>query len=237
MTSWLGISAQEDKKDNVSAKQEKEVTAPDDSIMTTISVADLTKMESEIKSLRQQLKGVKSNRDSLKSKYDKSFAKSQELSKKHAQSEQELTKLRGIVLQDDKERVDIASNFLYIPYESYSVDSIAITTYEGIHDVPLKEKYRIRYTLLKNYKIHISEFSNFLIQFQKEFNRFANDKFTSQKAQQLKSLRCYKAYLAYSDGKYTFLGSRMEKALSMLQSFKHGQKLDFNSMIQELSIH
>lgn len=237
MTSWQSISAQNDKKDNVPAKQENEVAVSDDSIMTTIRVADLTKMESEIKSLRQQLKGVKSDRDSLKSKYDKTLAKSHELSEKHAQTEQELTKLRGIVLQDDKERVNIASNFLYIPYESYSVDSIAITTYEGIHDAALKEKYNIRYTLLKNYKNHIVEFVNFLTKTQKDFNPFADENFAGQKVQQLKSLRCYKAYLAYSDGNYTFLGSRMKKTLTMLQSFKHGQKLDFNSMIQELSIH
>ena len=60
-------------------------------------------------------------------------------------------------IKSDKALISMASNFIYIPYEAYSVDSIAIPAYESVQDLILKLQYEIRYQLLKNYKEDVSE--------------------------------------------------------------------------------
>lgn len=41
-------------------------------------------------------------------------------------------------IKSDKALISMASNFIYIPYEAYSVDSIAIPAYESVQDLILK---------------------------------------------------------------------------------------------------
>ena len=43
-------------------------------------------------------------------------------------------------IKNDKALISMSSNFIYIPYEAYSVDSIAIPAYESVQDLVLKRQ-------------------------------------------------------------------------------------------------
>ena len=145
-----------------------------------------------------------------------------------------VNRLNEQLLKSDKCLINMASNFLYIPYEAYSVDSIAIRSFESVSDKALKEKHKIRYTLLKNYKKYIESFTAFLIgqrdESKKPFTKNANEAIQS-----LRSQPFYIAYHEYDDWGSTFLGkkiSNVEQQLKMFNGTSH--KVNFDIIINEL---
>ena len=80
------------------------------------------------------------------------------------------------LLKADTCLINVASNFIYIPYEAYSVKEIAIPAFQMVSDEGLKVKYKSRYELLLKYKEHIVEFISCLTEMKKVLsNPFAKD--------------------------------------------------------------
>lgn len=137
-------------------------------------------------------------------------------------------------LRSEKALISMASNFIYIPYEAYSIDSIAIRSFESVSDKSLKAKYLIRYTLLKNYKNDLVAFVAFLKQQQEELSRnpFRND--ANDVVSLLHQQPFYISYQQYEDWASTFLGGKIHFVENQLKSFKKSTKLNFGDIIDNL---
>ena len=143
-------------------------------------------------------------------------------------------KLKEQLLISDKCLINMASNFLYIPYESFSIDSIAIRSFESVSDNALRERHRIRYTLLKNYQRDLVAIVSFLKTQQEELRRnpFNND--ANEAISVLHKELFYISYHQYDDWQSTFLGNKIAIIENRLKSFKKNTKLDFNDIIISL---
>lgn len=120
-----------------------------------------------------------------------------------------------------KERILTASNFLYIPYEEYSITNLAIPSFENAKGTPLYDKHQIRLELLKNYKSDVEFLNNFLnsktvTDFNKASKDAGNDlmknravKVGSGCLNELSSSSAYKNYQKYDDWQKTYLGKYM----------------------------
>jgi hypothetical protein len=137
-------------------------------------------------------------------------------------------------LKSEKALINMASNFIYIPYEAYSIDSVAIRSYESVTDKSLREEYLIRYTLLKNYKHDIIAFVAFLKEQQLELGRnpFRND--ANDVVSLLHQQPFYISYQRYEDWSSTFLGGKIQFVENQLKSFKKSTKLNFGDIIDIL---
>ena len=138
------------------------------------------------------------------------------------------------LLKADTCLINVASNFIYIPYEAYSVKEIAIPAFQMVSDEGLKVKYKSRYELLLKYKEHIVEFISCLTEMKKVLsNPFAKDANDAIKV--LKTKRFYAAYRAFEGCESTFLGSRIIAIEKQLNEYR-GQtsKVDFDKVANEL---
>ena len=80
------------------------------------------------------------------------------------------------LLKADTCLINVASNFIYIPYEAYSIKEIAIPAFQMVSDEGLKVKYKSRYEMLLKYKEHVVEFISCLTEMKKVLsNPFAKD--------------------------------------------------------------
>lgn len=142
--------------------------------------------------------------------------------------------LKEQLLKSDKCLISVASNFLYIPYEAYSIDSIAIRSYETVSDKELKQKYYIRYSLLKSYRDDISNLVKFLTKQQNELNNNPFNKDAKEAINALHGQSFYVTYLRYDDWASTFLGSKIVDVEKQLKSFNGKTKIDFSEIINRL---
>lgn len=74
----------------------------------------------------------------------------------------ELTEMKTTLKKTNKMLLNNALNFLYIPYEAWSIDSVAIPAFNAISDLTLKKEYQKEEKLLKNYYKDASELVKFL---------------------------------------------------------------------------
>lgn len=142
--------------------------------------------------------------------------------------------LKKQLLKTDTCLINVASNFIYIPYEAYSVKEIAIPAYQMVSDKGLKVKYKSRYNLLSNYKEHIVEFISCLTEMKKVLsNPFVKD--ASDAINVLHAKRFYAVYQAFEGWESTFLGSRIITIEKQLKGYKgHASKVDFDKVANEL---
>ena len=135
--------------------------------------------------------------------------------------------------------VEMASNFLYLPYNRESIEMIAIPAFNQAKGSSFYDDYKIRYHLLRNYSKDIKELQYFLndcISDLKKFNSKDSDydpfysvygdsdspetpaSLAKQFNNRFLKLRCVSDYKEYGKGwEETFLGKliyRIEKALS-----------------------
>ena len=146
----------------------------------------------------------------------------------------EIVNYKEQLVKTDKCLVSIASNFLYLPYEEYSVKEVALRAFETISDNTFKEKYSSRKVLLENYKEDINKFISFLTTTQKglsnPFTKEANAEISNLHKQSF-----YIAYQKYEDWKATYLGAKIVNVESQLKSFSQTHKVNFEKIINELS--
>lgn len=145
-----------------------------------------------------------------------------------------VNELKKQLLKADTCLINVASNFIYIPYEAYSVKEIAIPAFQMVTDEGLKVKYKSRYELLLKYKEHIVEFISCLTEMKKVLsNPFAKD--ANDAINVLHAKRFYVAYRAFEGWESTFLGSRIIAIEKQLKDYKGPtSKVDFDKVANEL---
>lgn len=150
-----------------------------------------------------------------------------------------LTKLHVDYEKSNKKLANIVSNFLYIAYEAYSVDNIAIPAFEAITIPSLREKNEIKYNLLKCYKQDIQSFLNFIKEVKAEYknNPFASKSSDVKNAfiQKLHHQVFYKNYVKYDRWRETYLGKRIVKVENELKNSSGSKKPNFDSIESELN--
>lgn len=121
-----------------------------------------------------------------------------------------------------KELVSMASNFLYIPYEEYSIDSVAIPAYLAVKGTPVFETYKIRYELLTNYRNDLTQLIRFLGNAHSELtNSILITSMKEDKAKELLTkLQSDSVHIRYSQYQYwkeTYLGKKIVEIEQELQ--------------------
>lgn len=150
----------------------------------------------------------------------------------------QFTKLHDDYVVSNKKLANIASNFLFIAYEAYSVDNIAIPAFEAITIPSLREKNEIKYNLLKRYQQDIQSLLNFLNEVKAEYK---NNPFASKSSdvkntfiQKLRNQDFYKNYEKYDRWRETYLGKQIVKVENVLNNSGGSKKPNFDSIENEL---
>lgn len=192
-----------------------------------------TDNEVEIKIGMRDLEKLKSERDSAMTAYKALLPKYNKIVKNDsalaaqlqtARTECATFKLKCGELQQAQRKANvclfnIASNFLYIPYEAYSVEKLAIPAFEAVTDKDLTTQHSVSYVLLKSYRADVEGLLSFITSAEKElgkpFTKNANDQLGD-----LHNLPAYINYKQYSDWKNTWLGKRLCEVEAVLRNFK-----------------
>lgn len=204
--------------------------------------------EVEIKIGMRDFERLKSERDSAMTAYKALLPKYNKIVKNDsalaaqlqtARTECATFKLKCDELQQAQRKANvclfnIASNFLYIPYEAYSVEKLAIPAFEAVTDEELKTQHSVNYELLKSYQNDVKQLLDFITSAEKELgNPFAKN--ADEQLRELHNLPAYINYKQYRDWKGTWLGKRLCKVEAALRNFKGDcSQLKFGTIKKEL---
>ena len=204
-------------------------------IQVSISIDDLNALKTENDSLKSQLSIVNEKYQNLvvTSEKDKSKLSKLEVDVNHLKSD--TTRLYVAQRETDKRLVNIASNFLYIPYEAYSIEKIAIPAFKAVVNERLRHEHHIKYELLCNYRKDIENILLFIEyagnELQKPFVKDANDILL-----QFHNKSFYQSYQNYPGWNDTYLGGKISLIEKQLKEFDGNQhKVDFVTLKDELN--
>lgn len=204
-------------------------------IQVSISIDDLNALKTENDSLKSQLSIVNEKYQKLvvTSEKDKSKLSKLEIDLNHLKSD--TTRLYVAQREADKRLVNIASNFLYIPYEAFSIEKIAIPAFKAISSKELRRDHQIKYELLYNYRKDITDLLDFIkyacTELQKPFVKDANEVLV-----QFRDRSFYLSYHKYPEWTDTYLGSKLSLIEKQLNDFDGNQhKVDFTELEKELN--
>ena len=204
-------------------------------IQVSISIDDLNALKSENDSLKSLLSIVNEKYQTLQvtSEKDKSKLSKLEIDFNHLKSD--TTRLYIAQRETDKRLVNIASNFLYIPYEAYSIEKIAIPAFKAIVNDRLRNEHHIKYELLCNYRKDIENILLFIEyadnELQRPFVKNANDI-----QLQFQNKPFYRSYQNYPEWSDTYLGGKISLIEKQLKEFDGNQhKVDFTVLKDELN--
>lgn len=117
--------------------------------------------------------------------------------------------------------ISMASNFLYIPYDEYSIQEIAIPAFLSTKGTTAYIRYQNRLPLLQNYKSDIESLINSLSHMEKDFGvsltLYRNNK-ASEHLNNLQASPLYKRYTSYDDWENTYLGEQIRIVYTILKS-------------------
>lgn len=117
--------------------------------------------------------------------------------------------------------ISMASNFLYIPYDEYSIEEIAIPAFLSTKGTPAYTRYQNRLPLLQNYKSDIASLVNSLSQLEKDLEiglTAMRDQKSSEYLRNLQVSPIYQRYTSYDDWENTYLGDQIRMVCSLLKS-------------------
>lgn len=117
--------------------------------------------------------------------------------------------------------ISMASNFLYIPYEEYSIEEIAIPAFLSTKGTPAYARYQNRLPLLQHYKSDVESLVKSLSQMEKDLeigltamrNQKANEHLNN-----LQVSSVYQRYTSYDDWENTYLGEQLKSISGLLKS-------------------
>lgn len=143
----------------------------------------------------------------------------------------------------EKSLITMASNFLYVPYEAYGVEEIAVKAFEAVQNPELKQKYNQRYVLLKNYQNHLREFKAYLERVQKackgafqatatEFIDPVDPSVSPELV--LKRQPFYIEYVKYKEYKDTFIGGLIQKTEEILKAHTIQNRANMQGVIESI---
>ena len=155
--------------------------------------------------------------------------------------QRKLTAADERVTSIERSLITMASNFLYIPYEAYGVEEIAIKAFESVQSPELKKKYQQRYILLKNYQQHLKDFRDYLVRVQKACNgtfqatatEFIDDP-TVSPSLVLKKQLFYIEYVKYDGYKDTFIGGLILKTEAILRAHTKQKRANLQGVIETI---
>lgn len=138
-----------------------------------------------------------------------------------------------------KKLSNVAVNFLYIPYEQFSIDEIAIPAFEALKGSKYYDKYFLRLELLRSYADDIKALCAFLdnldylgydIAFGNSLKEEAKEEITK-----LENTPTYKAYIQYEDWGNTYLGMQITAIKKDLVNITPDSKGKFRTRREQLS--
>ncbi len=117
--------------------------------------------------------------------------------------------------------ISMASNFLYIPYDEYSIEEIAIPAFISTKGTSAYTRYHNRLPLLQNYKSDISSLVKSISQMEKDLeigltamrNQKANEHLNN-----IQTSPIYQRYTSYDDWENTYLGGQLQSICVLLKS-------------------
>lgn len=193
---------------------------------------ELREAQSTIKSQQEELnrlKGIETNFNQVVSEKENI-----EIKKKAAEQH---------AFDVEKSLISMASNFLYVPYEAYGVEEIAVKAFESIQDQQLKQEYNQRYILLKNYQLHLKQFKAYLEKVQKECNGVFQATATEfidmvnptvPPELILKNQPFYQEYIKYTDYKDTYIGGLIVKTEAILRAHTKAHRANMQEVITSI---
>jgi hypothetical protein len=117
--------------------------------------------------------------------------------------------------------ISMASNFLYIPYDAYSIDEIAIPAFKATNGSQAYYKYQNRLPLLINYRTDVQSLIKYLIKAEEDLaiglTKMRNDK-AVEHLSILEALPLYARYSSYNDWKNTYLGTQILEIQKQLKT-------------------
>lgn len=132
--------------------------------------------------------------------------------------------------------ISMASNFLYIPYDEYSIQEIALPAFLSTKGTSAFARYQNRLPLLQNYKSDIESLVISLSQMEKDLGvgltEYRNKK-ASEHLNDLQATPLYQRYTSYDDWENTYLGERIRMVYTMLKSPSE----DTSSKIKKIRIN
>lgn len=163
-----------------------------------------------LESLVMQLKGVRNERDDLK---------------------KELESIKAKPVAADKHLIDMAANFLFIPYEWYSIDKIAIPAFDFVQSEALKVEYGDRLEFLKSYQQDLCVLADFL-----NHPGLGKSKISAGSSlYRLRDLPVYSRYHKYEWLKDSYLYTKMsEIEMKLTHVVNAGIQEDFSDISNEL---
>lgn len=214
----------------------------------SISVAQAPK-EVEIKMSMSDFEKLNKEKDNAIAKHRNLLDKYNELLKQDSINTKKLLKLNTdypileakykdlLSAQEkaDKCLLNTASNFLYIPYEAYGVQEIAIPAFEAVSNQELKNKHEIKLYLLKSYQTDIKSLLEFIFTAEKELsNPFAKN--AKDLLIRFQSAQFYVNYKKYNDWNNTYLGLKIISVEKQLKTFDgNTHKLNLEAIKNELN--
>lgn len=140
--------------------------------------------------------------------------------------------------------ISLASNFLYVPYEAYGVEEVAIKAFESIQNTMLKQEYHQRYVLLKNYKQHLFDLKVYLQKVQKACNGafqatatefIDGDDLTVSSDLVLKKQPFYIEYVKYEGYEDTFIGGLIKKTEEILRAHTKQERANMKEILDTIN--
>lgn len=115
--------------------------------------------------------------------------------------------------------ISMASNFLYIPYDEYGIDEIAIPAFLSTKGTPAYTRYQNRLPLLQNYKSDVTSLVNSLSQMEKDLEwGIVRSQKANEHISNLHASYIYQRYTSYDDWENTYLGEQLQSILGLLKS-------------------
>lgn len=227
----LSVSAQNDVKNDTDTTQTLIVSEPQ--VVTEKTTEE--KLQEALQTIEDQKRHLLALRD-VEVKLNIAEREKESLDRKAKEAEKHAESV-------EKSLISMASNFLYVPYEAYGVEEIAVKAFESIQNSKLKQEYNQRYILLKNYQNHLREFKAYLERVQKackapfqatatEFIDSTDPKVSSELI--LKKQPFYLEYSKYNEYKDTFIGGLIQKTESILKAHTKQNKANVQGVIEEI---
>lgn len=194
---------------------------------------ELTALENKKEETAYYYKKLKQQYDSLLLKCQTETEDLSKLKEECSALQKENAEYKEKLKKADKALSSTASNFLYIPYEAYGVEKIAIRAFETISDDALRQKHEIDYRLLKNYQTDIRDLYSYLQQVKEKLssNPFGlKGNGASSLLQNFRQETYCIRYHEYEDWAETYMGKLIIRVEYQLKS----NKANFDEIIDEL---
>lgn len=202
------------------------------------SEADTTHVADTNPAVRQPIPVKEEVRiDTVKARIDSLNAVITRLDNDLKKKENQIDTLSDTNLTLQKRMGTMILNYIYMPYEKYVIEQVAVPGIPLITDPKTVEKAAPRFEILKNYAKDIMSMKQFVdsINMRKNANPFGRKEYFGKVAQNLKNTPTFKRYEAYSDWEQTYLGKIIAELYRKLMAVNQDKELDITDIKRRLN--